>query len=147
MRTTVNGHEIEGTASEIAELFSLLDRAPARRSGAPRPSSESTPFVSEQVAYDVLTRRELGETHVKLFQQLYDAGDEWTSAADLQRILRLTTREFAGVLGAFGRRLSNTDGTGSRSFLDQYWDQENGYNLYRLPPSVRAALERAKVVP
>jgi hypothetical protein len=81
-----------------------------------------------------------------MLRLLDSAGQAWTPAPKLQKALSLSTREFAGLAGAFGKRLSHTEGKGSRTFFDQYWDQENGYNLYRLPPSVSAALKRAKVV-
>ncbi|WP_426258150.1 hypothetical protein [Sphingomonas sp. DC1600-2] len=153
MKITVGGHEVEGTAEEVAKLLALMsggvgsprsEVAPVRKAVAL--VDGASPFVSEDLAFAVLTRRELGETHVKMLRKLDEADDKWTTAPELQRALDLSTREFAGVLGAFGRRLSNTPGAGSRSFFDQYWDPENGYNLYRLPPSVRAALRKAKVV-
>jgi hypothetical protein len=81
-----------------------------------------------------------------LLQALYQAGEGWTAAPALQAALGLSTREFAGLLGAFGKRVSKTGGEGPQTFFDQYWDHDKGYNLYRLPPSVRAALERARVV-
>lgn len=153
MKVIVGGHEVEGTAEEVAKLLALM---PSRTSNlrseaivARKPATSvdgASPFVSEDVALAVLTRRELGETHVKMLRKLDEAGEAWTTSPELQRALDLSTREFAGVLGAFGRRLANTPDSGSRSFFDQYWDSENGYNLYRLPPSVRNALRKAKVV-
>lgn len=153
MKVIVAGHEVEGTAEEVAKLLALVagsaakprpEAAPDRKSAAP--VDGASPFVSEDMAFAVLTRRDLGETHVKMLRKLDEAGEAWTIAPELQRALGLSTREFAGALGAFGRRLVNTPNVGSRSFFDQYWDPENGHNLYRLPPSVRAALRKAKVV-
>jgi len=147
MRIKIGDHEVEGTAEEVAKLLGLLSGTPPTApEKAPPTSAGASPFVSEDLAYEVLTRRELGETHAKVLRKLNDAGEAWTTAPDLQSALGLTTREFAGALGSFGRRLSKTEGAGSRSFFDQYWDHDHGYNLYRLPPSVRAALRRAKVV-
>lgn len=149
MRIKIDGHEVEGSAEEVAKLIGLLSGSSSQSSGrasGPPSGGDASPFVSEDMAYDVLTRRTLGEIHVKLLQKLDAAGEAWTTAPDLQSALGVTTREFAGVLGAFGRRLSHTEGVGSRNFFDQYWDHDHGYNLYRLPPSVRGALRRAKVV-
>ena len=149
MRIKINGHEIEGSADEVAVLLNLLGTEQARGAALPPPSGSddrSSPFMSEQMAYDVLTRRPLATSYETMLKKLDAAGDGWTSAEALQKVLGLSTREFAGLLGAFGRRISHTSGKGSRIFFDQYWDSEHGYNLYRLPPSVRAALKRAGVV-
>lgn len=147
MRVRISDHDIEGTPEEVAKLLSLLPAsAPSGPTKVAPTADGASPFVSEGLAYDVLTRRPLGDVHVKMLRKLDEAGEAWTTAPELQKALGLTTREFAGVLGAFGRRLSHTDGAGSRSFFDQYWDHDHSYNLYRLPPSVRAALRKAKVI-
>ncbi|HYI48956.1 MAG TPA: hypothetical protein VEX35_10875 [Allosphingosinicella sp.] len=147
MRIKIEGREIEGTPEEVAKLLELMSRAsPASNTSSPVKAQGASPFVSEDVAYNVLTRRELAGVYAKMLQKLDQAGDAWTTAPELQDALGLTTREFAGILGAFGRRLSHTEGAGTRSFFDQYWDHGQGYNLYRLPPCVRAALRRAGIV-
>ena len=147
MRITIEGRDIEGTPEEVAKLLELLSRsssAPPATAALLKPAGAS-PFVSEDQAYDVLTRRALGAIHAKVLQKLDEAGDGWTTAPELQSALGLSTREFAGVFGSFGRRVAYS-GVGSRSFFDQYWDDDQGHNLYRLPPSVRAALRRAGIV-
>ena len=146
MRIKIGNHEVEGTPEEVATLLGFLSpqlRSAPRESETLARASGASPFVSEELAFDVLTRRPLGEVHAKMLGELYEAGEAWTTASELQRTLGLTTREFAGVLGAFGRRLSHTEGAGSRSFFDQYWDHDQGYNLYRLPASVRSAMRKA----
>ncbi|MEO7178904.1 MAG: hypothetical protein ABIW83_08670 [Allosphingosinicella sp.] len=152
MRLKIGDHEVEGTVEEVAKLLSLISSPVEATPPLPSPRAQvrsdgPTPFISESRAYDVLTRRTLGETHANLLQVLYQAGDGWTAAPQLQSALGLSTRAFAGLLGAFGKRVSNTEGDGPQTFFDQYWNHDVGYNLYRLPPSVRAALERAQVVP
>jgi hypothetical protein len=147
MRINIEGREVEGTPEEVAQLLGLLSKVSPSQPAPPPPRSEgASPFVSEDMAYQVLTRRKLGSSHVKMLQKLDEAGDSWTTAPQLQNALGVTTREFAGVLGAFGRRVSYTPGATSRSFFDQYWDDEQSYNLYRLPPSVRTALRKAGIV-
>lgn len=148
MRLKIGAHEVEGTVEEVAKLLGLLSGEVASDGPESKASSLGgpSPFISEGLAYDALTRRPLGIISAKMLRTLDKAGDGWTAAPELQKTLGLSTREFAGLLGAFGKRISHTDGEGSRTFFDQYWDQENGYNLYRLPPSVRSALRKAKVV-
>lgn len=146
MRARIGGHEVEGTPAELAELLAALSQSAAADNKKAHPGvgkGDASPFVTEEAAALVLSRRPLGNTHAKLLKLLYKANEAWTTAPQLQKSLDLTTREFAGALGALGRRVSHTAGVGSRSFLDQYWDAEHGYNLYRLPPSVRAALVKA----
>lgn len=149
MRVTVDGREVEGTADEVAELLKLLELSKktgeTRSQRAVSSPNGNSPFVSEEVAFEILTRRPLAETYKGLLSKLYNAGEQWTSAFELQNELKFSTRKFAGLLGAFGRRISHTPGSGSRAFFDQYWDHDQGFNLYRLPPSVRAAMTRASL--
>ena len=152
MRMRIGDQEVEGTPEEIADLIRLLADTGRPRAKGPqadkagsadgRDETEQSPFVSEDTAVAILTRRPLAPTYITLLHRLKEAGDRWTSAPVLQSAVGMTTREFAGLLGAFGRRVSHTDGTRARFFFDQYWDHERGYNLYRLPPSVRAAIDR-----
>lgn len=151
MRLKIGDHDVEGSPDEVARLLKLLGReAPVE--GRRQPAAEAdaqlegaSPFLTEEVALEVLTRRPLADAYKTMFRKLDAAGTAWTTARELQEALGFSTREFAGLLGAFGRRISHTPG-GTRFFFDQYWDDENGYNLYRLPPSVRSALRKAKIV-
>lgn len=150
MKMTIGNREFEGTATEIAELLGLLEggskSTETRSQRAVSMSNGNSPFVSEEVAYNVLNRIPLADAQISLLKKLDEAEDQWTSAVELQKELNLSTREFAGLLGAFGRRISHTPGSSSRAFFDQYWDHDNGFNLYRLPPSVRSALRKANLV-
>ena len=51
------------------------------------------------------------------------------------------------MLGAFGRRLKNTEGLpeGVR-LLDEAWDHDLRQKTWALPPNVRKALENLKLV-
>ena len=154
MRIAIGGHVVEGTVEEVAALLKVVGVFADENSSAPAPvqangaaaqnqRSGHSPFVTEDFAYEVLTRRPLDQKYIALLNKLKASGSAWTSALDLQKTLKLSTREFAGLLGAFGRRVSHTEGATSRYFFDQYWDAGKGFNLYRLPDSVRAAMQRA----
>ena len=95
----------------------------------------------------MLTRISLSHEQIVVLKRLYKAGDNWTSAADLQAAIGYSTGQFAGLMGAFGRRFTHTPGFVSGTcFFDQEWDHELACNRYRLPAPVRAALEIEKIV-
>ncbi len=134
----------DGTPEEIARLLDLEQR---RDVSAPPPNESPRNFVSASVAARVLTRRPLSEEQQAMLRMLYNAGERWTSAMRLQDQIGYAPNQFAGLMGAFGRRITQTEGyLGHTSFFDQEWDHENGCNRYRLPPSVRAAIESSGVV-
>ena len=59
----------------------------------------------------------------------------------------LKPAQFAGLMGAFGRRVVNTPGyVLNSSFFDYEWDDERSCYLYRLPATSRAAVEKARLV-
>lgn len=133
----------EGTPEEIAAFRAALDRQgedkPPASAPAPHPSVQG--FVSTDIARKVLTRRPLSAEQRLVLHTLYDAGEQWTAAPILQSYLNYSKSQFAGLMGAFGRRLSQTSGHKPNTWLfEQEWNYEEGYNLYRLPASVRSAL-------
>ena len=74
-------------------------------------------------------------------------GDIKAERGELQHAIGYRPSEFAGLMGAFGRRLVNTQGYIDPSWLfDNQWQGEQGCNRYRLPDSVRAAAEKAGLV-
>jgi hypothetical protein len=152
--TRPDGSWIEGTPQELAEFEHARDwreRADAtQREGARRaPDAISDwEFASEDVAFRVLTRLRLSKETRTVLGRLLGAGDDWTTAADLQKAIGYTSSQFAGLMGAFGRRFVNTPGyVLNSSFFDQEWDQELSCYRYRLPQAVKSAVERARIVP
>lgn len=151
MKMRIGDYEFEGSPEELLALKRQLESSDdkAMRVGAAGPSEDEhdPEYVSEKVAHLVIVRRPLSREQRILLTTLYEAGKKWTPASELQDQLNYNTSKFAGLMGAFGRRLAYTRGVGRyESFFEQRWDDAAGCNFYRLPPSVRAALERAKVV-
>lgn len=149
---------LRGTPAEILEVqkgleFSMApssypaSRLPPAASSSPSIVQTRDKWCSEEVAHRMLTRISLSVEQEIVLQRIYRAGDNWTSATDLQSATGYSTGQFAGLMGAFGRRLTHTPGyvTGTW-FFDQEWDHDLGCNRYRLPVPARAALETANIV-
>src|SRR5437762_10183134 len=146
MRMKVGDYEFEGTVEELAALKRALETEKPSGAGSATIAYRShsiAGFVDDEKALEIITRRRLSKEQILVLTTLYRAQDRWTSAADLQRALKYNTSQFAGLMGAFGRRVSFTTGVGDRKFFDQEWDSERGCNLYRLPESVRTAVKNA----
>lgn len=144
VRMKVGEFEFEGTLHELLEIKKALEGEQELAPGASgMVSANAAGFVDADQAYEILTRRALSPSQLVVLRILYQAKDAWVSAQVLQRETGCSTSEFAGLMGAFGRRVSYTKGVDGLSFFIQQWDHEKGYNLYRLPETVREALEKA----
>ena len=78
---------------------------------------------------------------------LHAADENWVSSARLYGVSGYSTAQFAGLMGAFGRRLVHTPGYDDEAhFFDYRWNEETKAWDYRLPASVRGALEAAGLV-
>jgi hypothetical protein len=148
-KTLPDGSVIDGTPEEIAQYESLkqIFGMPVPRDTNPAVSpANDWEFVSDDVAFRALTRIKLGKETKAVLNRVYQNDDEWTSAADLQKEIGYSPSQFAGLMGAFGRRVVNTPGYVQHSaFFVQEWDAERSCYLYRLPLAVRLAVEKARI--
>jgi hypothetical protein len=147
--TRPDGSVIEGSPEELAqyEAFAKSHGGSAGSAASVESGGGDWEFVSTDVAFRALTRIKLGKQMKAVLQRVYQRGDKWTSATLLQKEIDYTPAQFAGLMGAFGRRLINTPGyVLDSSFWEYEWDGEQSCYLYRLPAPVRAAVERARVV-
>ena len=148
-----DGSVLEGSPEEIARFESLTRfhsepqiRAKAELS-SPVEQIDDWEYVSADVAFRALTRIKLGKETKAVIRRIYSGGQKWTTAGELQKEIDYKPPQFAGLMGAFGRRLANTPGHVLNSaFFEQEWDDKSSCYLYRLPPKVREAVERARVV-
>ena len=147
---------IDGTAEEVIQVLSTLQqstsiqvldvaeekRAPSSRSGG------NTQYVDKEFAIRVLTRLHLSEGVKAVLKALYDADAEFVSTTDLIEILDYENgHQFAGLMGAFGRRKANTPGNEKEAHFFEYrWKNDTDEWEYRLPDSVREALEQENLV-
>ncbi len=162
MKVTV----VEGTPAELAEAFPALfattrQELVARSSGppaevekvqatpVPEPTSDGIPngsaetseFVTKAVAQKMLRRRPLAPEQRTTIKEIHAAYPKTALATELQMKLNYTPAQFAGLMGAFGRRLSHTGGfVAGTKFFAKEWDYTAGCYRYSLPNSVREAV-------
>lgn len=148
-----DGSFVEGSPDEIAQYEALSRFHGAMRDAKPTGLAiTASPavdweFVSADVAFRALTRIKLGKETKTILRLLHAAGDAWTAAEVLQKAIGYKPSQFAGLMGAFGRRLVNTPGyVMDSAFFEQEWDAERSCYIYRLPPSSREAVEKARLV-
>jgi hypothetical protein len=143
---------IDGTPEEIAQyealqrLHGTLAHSPTQSMNLAVSVEVDWEFVSSDVAFRALTRLKLGKETKAVLNRIYWGGEAWTAAGVLQEEIGYSPNQFAGLMGAFGRRLANTPGYVLHSaFFEQEWDAERACYLYRLPPSVKLAVEKARI--
>lgn len=148
--TRPDGSVIEGSPEELAQYEACGKAHGTSDQSVKSAETENVDweFVSADVAFRALTRIKLGTRTKTVIRRVYLGGDKWTSAAALQKEISYTPAQFAGLMGAFGRRLVNTAGYVLNSAFWEYeWDDQQSCYLYRLPAPVRAAVEKARIVP
>ena len=102
-------------------------------------------FVTVEFAREVLSRLPLSPAQKAALKALYDAGaEEYVTTTELVRVLRYESgHQLAGVMGAFGRRIANTKGFDENAtFFETRWNETAAAWEYRLPATVRKALEQ-----
>jgi hypothetical protein len=143
----------EGSPREIAEVAIIMGSSspiPAY-SGPDGDAVEDGSDVGDELTVDqvkqVLTRRSLAEPLENMLVLLYKANNARMKSDDLKEALAYNAHQFRGMLGAFGRRLKNTQGIpkGVRLF-DEYWDEELRQKTWALSANVRKALEDLGIV-
>src|SRR5947209_6375751 len=105
---------VEGTAEEVIAVTNQLASAPApaiATAVAPPPAADEEPsegwnYVSEELATKVLSRRRLGDEQKIVLSTLAKAYPNFVGATDLQKATGYTPAQFAGLMGAFGRRMT-----------------------------------------
>jgi len=149
----------EGTTEEIATLFPHLSQksnpveAVAGVEGRtlqvelPTTEADEDSPVSTEFARKVLSRLPLAKQQRDMLRAIYAAHPDRISSAELVRKIGYRHQQFVGLMGAFGRRIGNTEGHIDGSwFFDVEWDQATGSNYYKLPETVREALRLEKIV-
>ena len=151
---------LEGTATEINDVLEALPGATKLRTAAVELTDEvvssETPsesagsdssVVNTRFARRVLARLGLSPPMKKVLTALYEAHPEWLSLPTLHGIADYTPPQFAGLMGAFGRRLANTEGHDSDlAFFEYRWNEDEEVWDYRLPKTVCDALELERLV-
>jgi hypothetical protein len=93
-----------------------------------------TDDMPEEVAFRVLKRRPLSVAQARLLATLLKNGKAWTTAKDLQNATKYNPSQLAGLFGAFGKRVTGTDGyEDGMSFFEWEWDYESAPSLTLKP--------------
>jgi hypothetical protein len=104
-------------------------------------------YVSLRVARKVLTRRRLKPLQLVVLKEIYGAHPKPVLATELHKKTGYTAAQFAGLMGAIGRRVSHTEGyMDGDLFFIQDWNEKAGCWAYGLPDTVREALKLEKIV-
>lgn len=134
----------EGTSEEVMSALKDLTRTDTqvRKSAAlleelaeDHTQNEGADYVSYDIAKTILERKPLNASHRTLLRVLAKAYPDYVSSPKLMKKLDLSSAQFRGFMGAFGRRISYTDGWeegGEGEFFDQHWDDEAACVQYRL---------------
>lgn len=132
----------EGSPEEVhAALRGLTDTSGAKAvatvamddgPGEVEETSGAEEYVSYAVARTALERKPLNKSHRAMLSTLAEAHPDYVSSHDLMARLELSSAQFRGFMGAFGRRISYTEDYEEGNFFDQYWDEELACYQYRL---------------
>ena len=144
MKARIGSVEVEGTPEEIGRLIRDLETLPSSSGDKRATDDGDRRFVDEGVAFKMIKRRPLSDGQKALIEKLGSEHPSWTSAKDLQKATKFNANQLAGLLGAFGKRVSSTEGYIQGSILFDYrWDYDHDCYFYRLPEGVLAAVKRA----
>ena len=145
----------EGTAEEISKVVHTMQ--PTASSEPPEEASPSTmqsktaegptKFVTTEFARRALTRIPLSDAFKAVIEALDKTHPEYVLTADLYEATNYTSAQFAGLMGAFGRRMLYTEGYDENAdFFDSRRNEEAGEWEWRLPDTVREALRLENLV-
>jgi hypothetical protein len=152
MKAKLGEIEFEGTPEEIAAMIRSLELGWTGKVLNKRdflqpipqiaPASDNE-FVSEEVAFKAIKRRPLSSNQAILLACLLKKKGDWAPAIELQQALQYSPSQLSGLFGAFGKRVSGTDGyIDGTSFFELEWDYEIDCYKYRLPSGVLKAVTR-----
>ena len=130
----------EGTPEEVHAALKNLTGASSERGVAAvtiddaegHEESGGEEYVSYEFARAVLERKPLNKSHRMMLKTLAEAHPDYVSSHDLMPKLELSSAQFRGFMGAFGRRISYTEDYEEGAFFDQYWDEDLACYQYRL---------------
>ncbi len=134
-----------GTVEEFAaveHLFGAGHRENVELVQERNGSSDGEGKGRDGIIRDVIRRRPVPSGQRELYEVLDKAGDSGLLKLELAEAMSRTEREFTGVLGALGKRIFGTKGTGEQgiSLFLEISAADNTWR-YRLRPEVRTVLK------
>ncbi len=150
----------EGTPEEIGGVLQSLPTVAALQTTAvelvdeplastigPEPVESEIKTVTTPFARRVLNRRRLSAPMRAVLQALAEASPGWVALPELHEIAGYAPAQFAGLMGAFGRRMASTDGYNPEAhFFLSRWSEEGDAWEYGLPDTVREAIALEGIV-
>ena len=147
----------EGTPEEIAKVAGSMnlgktwikdDITKSSGNGVSRfPKSDESPgkFVTEDFAVHAMTRLELSQSLFSVLKKLFDTKTGFVSSDELYTASQYTPPQFAGMMGAFGRRMFHTKNYDEEAHFWDWQEASDGSWEYRLPTTVRNAIEKVGI--
>ena len=151
---------VEGTKEEISAVLQAVSQTVTLQTTAVELTDKMVPsattsesvegessVVTTRFARRALTRLRLPPRMRKVLTALYEAHPGWLSLPTLHGIADYKPPQFAGLMGAFGRRVANTEGYDSDLlFFESRWNESDEAWEYRLPETVCEALALEQLV-
>lgn len=150
----MKAYMFEGSPEEVVQALTAMQAVVPNSAIPPAPPVAPTEdvaegdkeFVTTDLARKVFKRRPLSDEQKKVIKLLANNYPEWTPITQMHAEVDYTPAQFAGLLGAFGRRLSHTEGYVPGSWLfDAIWDNKEGCWTYKLPETVYEAVKLEKL--
>jgi hypothetical protein len=145
MKAKIGNVEIEGTPEEVATLLRTLRWDISTIAHEHDNKSQPQPrYVSSEIAFKAIKRRPLSSEQTTILKMLNQKHPDWASSKDLQEATNFNANQLAGIFGAFGKRVSATEGYERGTlFFEQQWDYDKDCYIYRLPQATLEAVKRA----
>lgn len=157
----IREYEFDGTPDEFITVAPVLRSAGQGREAKPVSSGQglsgatedgsaasNRKLVTVEQATKIITRRRVSKHIETVLRELYHARDARMTSDQLKEALGFDDASdekgadrFRGMMGAFGRRVAHDVGL-ETSFFDCEWNADKGQKEWRLPPSVRRAIEQ-----
>lgn len=131
-----------GVAAPMTAAVAGLAEAEGGEAGADAEGDELLQPLPLTVAKRVLSRLPtISKNMKKALVALHGAGDDGLLGSELCELLDFDQSQFRGMMGAFGRRVTHTEGWyDGAGFFDYDWEAETGYR-YKLFDTSRKAVE------
>jgi len=144
--------EFDGTPEEFAKVAPLFTgHGGSFQASSELSQADEAPNITHKAAAErspalvlrVLGRRHLSSAMRGVLKTMLKAGPNGLTTTEIAKAIGHTRQELAGVFGAFGRRVANTEGWPNGVSFVEYEREEGdeGEWRYWLPQVVREVLE------
>jgi hypothetical protein len=135
----------EGTTDEVMAALAYMNAEVAKGEAEAEAVEDEktyppTGHVSVEFARRALARLPLSTRQRMVLGAIYQAEDKGVLGTKLHKLFSFSPAQFRGMMGAFGRRMWNTDGPGYGLFFRKEWDGDQGSMRYTLTPEAREAV-------